>query len=116
MFWFGDPTIVLIIPAILLGLYAQWRVKAAFNKYAQIRTQRGLTGAEVAANMLRGHGTAAGVAPAQAPMVQHGHVPACVSKPLAAPYRIIMIRPRMCCGCRSRLCQRQHRRGERRRA
>ncbi len=70
--WFGDPTIILIIPAMLFGLYAQWRVKATFNKYAQIRTRRGLTGAEVAADIIRGHGAAAGVAPAQASLVQHG--------------------------------------------
>lgn len=72
MFWFGDSTIVLIIPAILFGLFAQWRVKAAFTKYAQRRTQHGLTGAQVAAAILRGHGAEAGVAHADAMRLRQG--------------------------------------------
>ena len=67
-----DPTLILLIPAILFGLFAQWRVKAAFNKYSQVRTQGGLTGAEVAARILRGHGTTAGVESGQASLVRNG--------------------------------------------
>lgn len=40
------------IPALLLGLYAQMRVQSAFRKYSQVRTNSGMTGAEVARRVL----------------------------------------------------------------
>jgi len=40
------------IPALLLGLYAQSRVRSAFNKYSQVRTDNGMTGAEIARHVL----------------------------------------------------------------
>ena len=40
------------IPALLLGLYAQMRVQGAFRKYSQVRTNSGMTGAEVARRVL----------------------------------------------------------------
>ncbi len=61
MFWLGDLTFLLLIPAILLSLYAQWKVMATFRKYAEVPTQRGFTGAQVAQSILRGVGTEAGV-------------------------------------------------------
>jgi len=46
-------TIVLIIPGIILSLWAQWKVKHAYAKYAEIGTQAGITGAQVAARILQ---------------------------------------------------------------
>ncbi len=40
------------LPALLLGLWAQFRVKSAFNKYSKVRSNVGLTGAEIARRML----------------------------------------------------------------
>jgi Zn-dependent membrane protease YugP len=40
----------------LLGLFAQSRVKSAFDKYSKVRTQRGLTGAQVARALLDSQG------------------------------------------------------------
>jgi uncharacterized protein len=40
------------LPALLLGLWAQLKVKSTFNKYSRIRSYTGLTGAEVARRML----------------------------------------------------------------
>ncbi len=40
------------LPALLFGLWAQYRVKAAFNKFSKVRTYLGLTGAEVARRIL----------------------------------------------------------------
>lgn len=37
---------------LLLGLWAQWRVKSALNKYSQVRTISNLTGADVAQRIL----------------------------------------------------------------
>jgi len=44
------------LPALLLGLWAQMRVKSAFNKYSKVRSFLGLTGAEVARRMLNSNG------------------------------------------------------------
>jgi len=53
-FGFGGYGLYLLIslPALLLGLWAQFKVKAAFGKYSRVRTTTGLTGAEVARRML----------------------------------------------------------------
>ena len=41
-----------IIFPMLLGLWAQWRVKSAFAKYSKVRASSNLTGAEVAREIL----------------------------------------------------------------
>jgi Zn-dependent membrane protease YugP len=53
---FLDPTFVLLIPAIILALYAQYKVKSTFNKYSQVPSRRGMTGLEVAQQLLRDSG------------------------------------------------------------
>ena len=44
------------LPALLLGFWAQIKVKGAINKYSKIRTTSGYTGAQVARKMLDSHG------------------------------------------------------------
>ena len=44
------------LPAIILGMYAQFRVQGAFKKYTQVRSQTGLTGAQVARRILDSSG------------------------------------------------------------
>lgn len=44
------------LPALLLGLWAQFKIKSAFNNYSKVRTTSGLTGAEVARRMLDQNG------------------------------------------------------------
>lgn len=57
MFFYGyDPTYILLIPAFILALYAQFKVQSTFNKYSQVPLARGLTGAQVAAELLRRRG------------------------------------------------------------
>ena len=46
----------LIIIPMLLGLWAQFRVKSAFGKYSQIRATSNLTGAETALTILNAAG------------------------------------------------------------
>lgn len=48
--------LLFVAPAFLLGMWAQWRVKSNFNKYKQVRTSNGLTGAEVARRLLDSEG------------------------------------------------------------
>ncbi len=43
-------------PGILLGLYAQSRIKLNYTKYSQVHTASGLTGAEVARKLLDSQG------------------------------------------------------------
>ncbi|MBV8282843.1 MAG: zinc metallopeptidase, partial [Candidatus Eremiobacteraeota bacterium] len=44
-----DPTyLIYMLPALLFGLWAQWRVSSAFNRYAQVPTSTGVTGAQTA--------------------------------------------------------------------
>ncbi len=48
--------LILILPAFLLSIYAQFKVKSTFNKYSNVRAARGITGAEVANTILRRNG------------------------------------------------------------
>ncbi len=50
---FFDPMYFLFVgPAILLGIYAQWKVSSAYRKGREIRASSGLTGAQAAAEIL----------------------------------------------------------------
>lgn len=48
--------IILVLPAILIALFAQIRVKSAYGKYSKIRNSRGITGAQTARMILDSHG------------------------------------------------------------
>jgi hypothetical protein len=48
--------LVFALPALLLAFYAQFKVKSAYNKYLQVRNQRGLTGVEAARQLLSANG------------------------------------------------------------
>jgi uncharacterized protein len=53
---FFDSTMLLLIPAMLFALYAQFLVKSTFAKYSKVRSSGGLSGAEVAKRLLRDGG------------------------------------------------------------
>ena len=53
---FLHPTFLLMIPAFILIMYAQSKVKSTFKKYSSVRSSSGMTGAEVARRMLRDNG------------------------------------------------------------
>lgn len=54
---FFDPIyFVFIIPGMLLGLWAQNRVRSNFNKFSKVGLSRGLTGSQVARQMLDANG------------------------------------------------------------
>lgn len=56
--YFGmfDPTIIILIPAIIFTFYAQSKVNSAYNRYAKVRNRRGITGAEAARRILDSNG------------------------------------------------------------
>jgi Zn-dependent membrane protease YugP len=52
MFFFDSYYIILVLPALVFALYAQFKVKSTFNKYYKIGNSNGLTGADVARRIL----------------------------------------------------------------
>jgi uncharacterized protein len=52
MFFWNPMYFVFALPALLLGMWAQFKVQSAFRKYSQVRSMVGLSGAEVARRML----------------------------------------------------------------
>ena len=56
MFWIDQYYILLVLPTVILALYAQAKVNSTFNRYRQERSYRGMTGQEVAMQMLRNAG------------------------------------------------------------
>ena len=57
MYFYTDPLyLILLVPVLLLSLYAQAKVSGNYRKYGQIRNSRGLTGAQAAQEVLRSHG------------------------------------------------------------
>jgi Zn-dependent membrane protease YugP len=53
---FFDLTMILLIPGIILAMYAQGKVQSTFQRYSQVLSQRGITGAQVARSILDSHG------------------------------------------------------------
>ena len=56
MFPLFDPTMVLLIPAIVMAIWAQNRVRSTYRKYSRVDSASGLTGAEVARKILNMQG------------------------------------------------------------
>lgn len=52
----GDPTFILVIPALILAFYAQARVKGAYRKYSQVHASSRTTGAQTAHQLLQSAG------------------------------------------------------------
>jgi len=51
--YFGMSDILLLAPALILTLYAQFKIKSAYNKWSQVSSTPGLTGAQVAKSLLQ---------------------------------------------------------------
>ncbi len=54
--FFWDPTMILIIPALILVIYAQYKVKNTYAKFREIHNSRGITGYQAALELLRMNG------------------------------------------------------------
>lgn len=55
--FFFDPMYLLFaMPALLLAMFAQWKVSSAYAKYTRVPNARNLTGADVAQRLLRANG------------------------------------------------------------
>ena len=57
MFWFGyDPTFILLLPAMAFALWAQWKVKSTFEQFSRVRASNGLTGRDMARQIMMRNG------------------------------------------------------------
>lgn len=56
MFFFDPVWLILAIPGLILGLWAQMRVRSAFGVYGKVANSRGFTGAQAARAMLDYYG------------------------------------------------------------
>jgi hypothetical protein len=56
-FYWWNPLYWLIVgPAVLFMLYAQWRVQSAYNKWTRVRNSRGMAGAQAAERLIAEQG------------------------------------------------------------
>jgi hypothetical protein len=68
-YWF-----VLVLPTVLIGLWAQMRMQSAFNRASRIPSRRGMRGADVAHAILKSEGIDdVGVEPAHGFLSDHYH-------------------------------------------
>ncbi len=56
MFWYYDPTYLLLIPGLLLALFAQFKVTSTFNHWKEQPSRTGLSGARIARMILDQNG------------------------------------------------------------
>ena len=54
--YYMDPTYILILIGVVISLWASAKVKTTYSKYSRVRSMSGLTGAQVADQILRANG------------------------------------------------------------
>ncbi len=70
--FYWDWTMILLIPGLLLGMWAQFKVKSAYAKYRGIGTQRGVTAEQVARDLLARDGnTGVAIEPVNGELTDH---------------------------------------------
>ncbi len=50
------PSILILLPALILAIYAQYKVRSTYARYARVRTGSGITAAQAAQRILAGAG------------------------------------------------------------
>ncbi len=53
---FWDPTMILMIPAIILALYAQMKVQSTYRRFSEVASASGRSGRQIAETILRQNG------------------------------------------------------------
>jgi Zn-dependent membrane protease YugP len=70
--FFWDPTFVLLIPALILSFWAQWKVQHTYRQMSRVRASSGRTGREVARAILTRNGLSdVGVEPVAGVLTDH---------------------------------------------
>ena len=55
-FGYPDWTMLIVLPGLALAIFAQFRVRSTFQRYSEVRSASGRTGAEIATELLRRRG------------------------------------------------------------
>src|SRR6266487_5767453 len=55
-FLFFDPTMVLLVPALIFAMWAQWKVQHTYREMSKVRAANGLTGREMAKAIMNRNG------------------------------------------------------------
>src|SRR2546426_473841 len=55
-FGFFDPTFLLLIPALIFAMWAQWKVQHTYSQFSRVRAANGLTGREMAKAIMNRNG------------------------------------------------------------
>jgi Zn-dependent membrane protease YugP len=58
VFFWNPMYFVFALPAMLLAMWAQMRVRSAYGKYLRVQNQRGMSGLQAAEHLLRAQGLA----------------------------------------------------------
>ena len=69
MFW--DSTMLIVLPALLLTLYAQWKLSSTFAHYSGLGTRAGLTGAQTAQALARRRNLGVAIEPVGGSLTDH---------------------------------------------
>lgn len=71
MFYFDPLYFVIAIPPLLLALWAQWKVKSTFDKYARVPTSTGVNGIQTAQVLINRNGLNVGVTSIPGQLTDH---------------------------------------------
>ena len=55
-FFWGDWTLIILLPAMIFAIWASANVSSTFDKYSKVKNRRGMTGAEAARRILNANG------------------------------------------------------------
>lgn len=71
-FYYNTIYWIVLIPVLLLSIYAQFKVSSSFSRYSQVRNRRGVTGAQAAYEVLKAHGVFdVGIRPCRGNLTDH---------------------------------------------
>jgi len=68
---FWDPTMILVVPALILAMYAQHKVRSTYEKMSRVRAASGRTGADMARYLLSTNGLSVEVVPVEGMLSDH---------------------------------------------
>ena len=71
MFYFDPLYFVFAIPALLLAMWAQWKVQSTFKKYAQVPTSNGVNGIQTAQVLINRNALSVGVTSIAGQLTDH---------------------------------------------
>ena len=71
MFYFDPMYLVFAAPALVLVMFAQWKVSSAYDKYTKVRNAKNISGMEVAKYLMRANGLSLNVSGTPGNLTDH---------------------------------------------